>query len=233
MFGYDIKQATTYFFQDEGKATKLIVLYILAFINVILNSGKFNSPYMALLIIPMIYFYGYLAKNNNCRILKSQSTLPELNDWRNYLLIGLKNLGGIIIYTILFFVITGIAAIPAFLAANNFAIIAISIVFMIVGIIFCILLIIAIQIAFSVNLKFKSMFDSKLLKQIMFKNYKPFMQLVSVAIVLGICNAIIMVLLALTIVGILLIPLVLVYLFLIMSDLYGQFISKSIKVNEG
>jgi len=235
MFGYDLKQAATYFFKDDKKNVKLIVLYILSIMNVALNNMKDVPPYLLLLVIPLLYFYGYNAKNNNLRILKRNDNLPELNDWKNYLLLGFKNIAGFVLYFLIFVIIFGIFTllIPFALKINNFFMTTLAIILLIAGIFLFIIMMLAIEIAFSINLKFRSMFNFKLLKQIIFENYKSFLQLISVSIILGIANVAISAVLAITIVGIILIPLLYLYLLLIMSDLYGQFISKSIKLNEG
>ena len=244
MFGYDLKQAATYFLQDDKKIAKIAFLYVLAIAYIVLNHAKHFSPYYILLIIPYLYFVGYFAKNNNSRILKKENKLPELSDWKNYLIIGFKNIVGFTIYAVACILIVGIIGIflslislipifsnvvPTMKAAMPFVTVSGGII---AGILILLTTFCA-QIAFSVNLKLKSFFDFKLIKQILFTNHKLFLRLLLVMIVVGLLNIIIVVILSITIIGVVLIPFAEIYLCMIVSDLYGQFISKSTQVNEG
>jgi len=235
MLGYDLKQAATYFLKDDKKILKLIVLYILAILNAILGNGKHISFYQLLSIIPALYFCGYMAKNTNCRMLKlDNNKLPELNDWQNYITIGFAYTVGILVYIIPIAIICGILMIPfaiIFIFSEFSLLKAIFCAFIMVVSLFIYSILIAVQIAFSTNLKFKSMFDFKLLKQIIFKNGKLLAKLVAVTIILAIVSAIVTGIFGKTLT--ILAPLVTVYLSLIVSDLYGQFINKAIKQNEG
>jgi len=233
MFGYDLKQAATYFLKDDKKAIiKLIVLSVLAVLSALLGrlDLKQFSLYQLILIIPALYLYGYLAKNTNCRIVKPENKLPELNDWKNYLIIGFKNTVGMLAYILpIIIMILNIAY--NYSGVFIFLIIILPVCIVVLPPILCALLM-PVQIAFCTNLKFKSMFDFKLIKQIIFKDIKLFAKLIAVMIILAMLFFIIGQILAISIIGIILIPFVPVYLFLIVSDLYGQFINKAIKQNE-
>jgi len=251
MFGYDLKQAFTYFLKDEHKILKLFVLYFMTALIGILNfvstfadkiniSAKYLLLAFLLFVILGFYYSGYLAVNLNSRIIKSENKLPKLLDCAKYLIAGFKYSFGLFLYQFIFSIFIGLSLILIAVSVGTMSgnlpigiiLLIIGIIILTVLVIYVLLCIIGGSIAFCTNLKFSSMFNSKLLNTIIFKNFKSISKVLLIAGLFAIICAILSVILCLTIVGIVLIPAVWLIVFLAIADIYAQYIRKILNTDK-
>ncbi len=259
---FDLKQAFTYFFQDKKLFQKLSWLYViilLFFMPAILccvNSSVLQITGMMgmLLIFPLfivfaIYFGGYFALTVNRRIIKTESDLPEINDWKNCFNVGGKCFVGslawgfilqlimyiVITFSVLFCTLFGAVLIPLLSAANSsFSTALLAILFILFGIIFIaiilavtvlyIAMLIAVFSAFLTDLRVESFFDFGKIKHIVCINFKSLFKFVGWSLVLGLLFCLGSLILIVTIVGIVAIPLLYAFYILIFCDMEAQFI---------
>ncbi len=256
MFGYDLKQASKYFLQDEHKVLKMFILYILtAIVGVLSIASSFidkidkidiiSTKYILIAFVLFIaincYYSGYLASNVNSRIIKPENKLPRLSGFSKYLIAGFKVGFGLFLYQIIFSLLIGISILLLAGSAGLLtAIPPIGIILMltglvvfVAGILMCLMYIITGSIAFCTNLKFSSMFNGKVINNILYKNFKSLGEVVLIVFILGISCLCISILLGITIVGIVLIPAVWLFIYLMIGDLYAQFVRKIFKIGQG
>ena len=257
---FNIKEAFTYYFKDSELHKKITVLYcaiVLATIFSIDYSSlpsnvsiqiSFKNIISLLSIIPVLFLVGFYYTNTNKRIYKPDNNLAEITEWKNIFFVGFKNISAEIVMNTIINVLIILALIAALIICfaskmsgislnsimHVFALIPkISIFFIILGVIAVLcLLITALEISFSTDLRFLSYFDFKKVKHIIFNNFFGFIRLILWQMLLSIAFCIMFVLIAITIVGILLLPLLIIYFALAFSELRAQFIRHAFKAEE-
>lgn len=188
---------------------------------------------VALVILFAMFTGGYYTKNINQRISKPDSMLPDWSEWGNLFFIGFKATSATMIYIIT--VVT--MAIILFVATVK--LIGDSTIGVIVGLLLLMPLVFFVTILFSIanlafatNLRFSSFFNFKLMKNLIKNNAGEFFLYLILAFAVSMLYSIVSIVLALTIVGIVLLPFLYFYQFLIISDLASQFIRNSLKIND-
>lgn len=183
-----------------------------------------------------IFVTGYFAKNINLRIFKPNSNLLEWRNWGNMFFVGVKATAAILIYFLIFglllllplIVIIGLIATKEKILILLVSLFTIGVIFL-ASIIFAFFLGAA-SLAFNTDLKFSSYFNFKLIKKFITKNFFQFfiyiILVTAIAIAVNIINSILM----LTVVGIILMPVILFYQFMVQNDLAAQFVRQTLEL---
>lgn len=206
--------------------------------NIILLAVTGSLVLFAVIILT-IFLLGYDASNTNLRIVKPDSNLLNWGNFGNLFKVGLKSALGLSIYIIILLAILLLTALPLFvlilIAFKTSLPLLIILSLLAVG---CVLLvcciwtfyIIAAELAFYTDLKFKSFFNFSLIKRFLIKNFLEFFIFMILAFAVNALASLINVLLLCTIVGIFAIPFIRFYSFLILNDLSAQFIRQSLEI---
>lgn len=198
------------------------------------------APYLPLLLIValLVVFFtifvgGYISKNTNQRIMKPDSLLPEWNNWKSLFIIGFKASFAIWVYIIIF----GLALIALFallitLTHSTSVGLIIGMLIMIPCLfIFTFILSVA-NLSFVTDLRFSSYFNFKLMANLIKNNLVEFIIYLLICFGVSSLYSIMSMLLTVTIIGVIFLPFISFYQFLITSDLAAQFIRNSLSQKE-
>lgn len=240
---FNLKQATTYIFPDKKLLQKTFVMYVLfalyflSFVVFSINSsssGMKNYMEMLLSLVTVIIFSiplcGYYAVNTNTRIIRPESKLPELDDYRNIIKSGSLMLGGVFVWnnliSLAFTLILFLPLFAVFLIAmsTNIYLIILWVVILLLFMFLIAAIMMGACAAFYSDLRFQSFFDFEKLKLIFVKNFKSLIKLTFLNILFFIACVLCGIVLTLTIVGVLLVPLVVLYYWAVLCDLNTQFL---------
>ena len=222
MFGYDLKQAFTYFFNKQNKSG--IIAIIVAF----------------LLLIPFLpVLFGFY-----CTLINQRVHKPNLKyyatDESKILKAGLSITVVLILPTIAVLLLSILSSIWIIFAtmgnnisdANGSSIVAMVIFILLIFIIFVTLMslvFLILSILLSIDLKFSSLFNLKLIKFVFIKNFAEILKLFVVYFLLIIIMTIIDIITYFTII----IPLLIsMYITTALADIQAQFIRKIFKVEQ-
>ncbi|MBS4759512.1 MAG: DUF4013 domain-containing protein [Clostridium sp.] len=193
-----------------------------------------------LAMILSVFTSGYFAKNINLRIFKPESNLLDWNNFSDMFFVGLK----VTMATIIYFVAYAIMLIfpfALFIAFSAFAG-AGGKLYMILAFIITIVYLLAISVilcfyfgaatlAFSTDLRFASYFNFSLINKFITKNFFEFfvymLIILAVSFLVNIINSVLMI----TLVGIIVMPVLYYYQFLVQNDLAAQFIRNTLEVS--
>lgn len=183
-----------------------------------------------------IFSTGYFAKNTNLRIFKPESNLLEWNNWTNMFFAGFKANIAVLIYCFTFCLVCCIPILLIIILSINLnkmaliiaVLVSISLIF--IASITFMFLIAAATLAFNTDLKFSSYFNLGLMKKIITKDFLGFFIYVilicSISILANIINSILMI----TIVGIVFMPVIYFYQYLVQNELAAQFIRETLNL---
>lgn len=240
---FNLKQALTYIFPDKKLLQKILVMYVLlvlfflSFAVFSINSDSSGiTNYLEMLvslvmvIILNIPVCGYYAVNINKRIIRPESKLPELDEYRNIVKAGLFMFGGVFVWnniiSMAFFLIMFLPLFAVFLVAmstNKYLIILWAVILILLTF-FIGALMLGVCAAFCTDLRFQSFFDFEKLKLIFVKNFESLIKLTFITALFFTVCVLISIVMAVTVVGILLVPLVILYYWAVLCDLNTQFL---------
>lgn len=251
----NIENSLKYPIKDPKWKKKVLIGGALMTLQVICNflnhfSSSFkemakSSPEKALYFIPLIaivvflvilfamFTGGYYIKNINQRISKPDSILPDWSEWGNLFFIGFKATSATMIYIITVVIIAIILFVVMVKLIGDSTIgVIIGLIFLIPFLFFITILFSIANLAFATNLRFSSFFNFKLIKNLIKNNPGEFFLYLILAFAVSMLYSIVSTALALTIVGIVLLPFLYFYQFLIIGDLASQFVRNSIKIKD-
>ena len=247
MFGYDLKQAFTYFLKDDKKILKLTVLSVISILFVCLSQLTEDWKSIKTLLsffgvfIESLYYYGYIAKNTNLRIIASQNSLPDVTDMSCFV-VGFKNFIALLLYFIwgsLLFIATPVLLMllsgifMRLIAPVGILLSIIAIISVVIGSLMFLCGGFAVQIAFVTNLKIKSSLNDKLLNHILIKNIKYFLPFLFIIVLIGgVVSALCTIIDHIPVVDIVICPIMWLYWYLASSDIQAQFARKVFKIGQ-
>lgn len=187
-----------------------------------------------------IFLSGYDACNTNLRIVKPSSALLNWDNFQNLFKVGFKSIVGISVYILTLGLILILTALPALiivliafkLSPILLVISCLVVLAYVIAVCFIwFLYLIAAELAFYTDLKFKSFFNFPLINRFLRKNFLEFFIFVILSFAVNTLICIINTILICTVVGIIAIPFTRFYSFLILNDLSAQFIRQSLEIN--
>lgn len=231
-----VNKAMTFFKQDIDWKKKFAIGYslvgLMILVNAIIafasqNQSQINFPLilggMVLCFVISLIFVGYSASLINLRLFKPEMGILEWSNFPKLFIVGLKALIGfigleialLIPLCIVMFIISLLTAIlPIF--------VLIGIPLYIAAVIFVAMILVNAFAIFSIDLNLKSMFNFKYNIQLIKKCSKEYFTFIFYIILFSICSAIVGGILAITIVGILALPLLVFYINIVSCDLIAQ-----------
>ena len=226
----NIKSAIDYIKNDKGIVKKILIYFgiILLSIIPILN------------IFTLCAISGYFVYNSHLRIYDKNKQLSDWKNFEDFIVIGLKYLLAIFAYFFIFFavflffgLITGITvAILKTVNILNLGNIS-NIVFNMLNLCIdlCItILLTAANLQYTKDLKLSSFFNFKEMKNFITQNPVYFLKYLLILFLLNIVFCVVSTIIAITIVGLLLLPALLFCYFAIISDINAQFIRNTYKI---
>lgn len=242
----DIEQAFTYLKNDEHWVRKFLTGSCLCIFPALLqlladfmpDTGKTPKPemeylglYVAIFLIVgllgvfcSLFTCGYQAKNINMRIKNKDSLLPDWKFWECFVL-GIKATIAVIVYIIaLIAVIAGIFYVCKMLIADKI----IFVIFTVPGSILVSIAVILIMnlgfASFSTDLKFSSYFNFGRMKKFVKNNVLTFLLYIVLIAGLTVLTSMATGILSITIIGIVAVPFILFYQYMITCDIVAQFV---------
>ena len=224
----DNKRAFDYFRQDKELVKKIVLLYVIIVVAAILQGSVFLS---IIGLLFNLFVAGYFAYNAHTRALKPDSSLPDMKDIGKYMLVGLKQVAGTSIPIFLFGVLSALIVIPIAAHAKHLTIFSVLILALLF-LLFSIYYLIPVQVVFAANLKFSSFFNFNALKQIIVQNPNLFWSFIGRVLLYSFASGFLVPILAITIVGILAIPVVFILFYIVISDMQAQVIESTLKTEQ-
>ena len=248
-----IKKSFEYIKNDPKIVKKVVIAALFSAISVAfgifdivsqLQKVELGAIYYLIEVIYSLFFAclmcGYYSSVINQKLIQPESNLPEWDNIKRITLRGVKLYIPIIITTLAL----GIIFVPMIIGAGaylaissmqaggvNFVAVLLFSAIVTLYILFVSIVALAQSMAFSTNLKFKSAFDFALIKKIIFKDFKFFINYNIKVFLVSLVWYLLLILCSITIIGVLLIPVLGFIYTVIVADLSAQYIKELFAVN--